>query len=285
MNTLRDHLAGMTPPLVTPFADGALDLTAFETLVDHAVAGGVDALFVCGTTGEATSLSHSEQVNLLTHAVDYAPADVPVLTGGTGTSIADTMEWIEQATSWGADGVFLTPPFFHTANEPAGYRDFFEPIVTESSLPLVLYNIPGYVGAKIPTDLVRDLAERESVIGLKDSSGDLGYGMTIVEETPDDFLVLQGFDELLLPSMRMGFDGGVNAGANVLPDTYATVVTDPYGDDALERHNESIRPLFALCEEHGFAPGIKAALARRDILPNAAVRPPHVDVDPATLSN
>lgn len=281
MATLRDALSGgITPPLVTPFSDSNVDVDAFDSLVEHVLDGGVNALFVAGTTGEAASLTGDEKRSLLTRAVDLAPSGVPVLVGGTGTSVGETQDWIAEASTIGADGVFLTAPYFHTSSQSGGYRRFFEDVLGYVQLPVILYNIPGFVGREIPPDVVASIAEHEAVIGMKDSSGDFGYGMTIKSCTPDDFLMLQGFDELLVPSLRMGFDGGVNAGSNVYPEDYRTLVENPGSDRALSIHDEQIRPLFALCQEHGFAPGMKAALVAREVLPREDVRPPHVSVDP-----
>ncbi len=283
MTALRDRLSGITPPLVTPFRDGAIDRDQLAAVIEHVLDGGVDALFVAGTTGEAASLTTAERRTLIEWAGDLAAPETPVLVGGTGTSVAETREWITTAADAGADGVFLTAPYFHTSEASAGYREFFERSVTDSPVPIVLYNIPGFVGREIPTDVVVELADHESVIGIKDSSGDLGYGMEVVDRTPSEFLVLQGVDALLLPSLRMGFSGGVNAGSNVLPETYASVVADPDGETARTRHDEAIRPLFAMCAEYGFAPGIKAVLAANGILETAEVRPPHVSLDPADV--
>lgn len=280
MVNLRDILQGMTPPMVTPFDDHEIDFQAFDELIRHVLDGGVDALFVAGTTGEAASLDLEEKQSLLMRAVELAPEEIPVLVGGTGTSIGDTRAWMATASTLGADGVFLTAPFFHTSDASGGYQRFFEELIGYTDLPIVLYNIPAYVGREIPVDVVESISTYDAVIGLKDSSGDFGYGMTIQERTPDDFLMLQGVDELLLPSMRMGFDGGVNAGANVFPGAYTALVENSGTDDARSIHDQQICPLFSLCQDHGFAPGIKAALVAREILQEEAVRPPQVPVDP-----
>lgn len=283
MTALRERLRGMTPPLVTPLVAGELDHDGLAAVIQHVLDGGVDALFVAGTTGEAASLTREEQRRLIDTAGELAPSETPVLVGGTGTAIADTREWIRTAADAGADGVFLTAPYFHTSEAADGYRRFFEEVIADTPVPIVLYNIPGFVGRELPQDVVVDLADHDAVIGLKDSSGDLGYGMDLVDRTPEEFLVLQGFDVLLLPSLRMGFDGGVNAGANAFPEAYAAVVAEPEADRAQRVHDERIRPLFEFCAEHGFAPGIKATLAAAGIIDSNDVRPPHVPLAPGEV--
>lgn len=276
---LRNALRGITPPLVTPFDGADIDEAAFQSLLDHVLQGGVDALFPCGTTGEAASLTRDEQASLVRHTVEASPPDVPVLAGGTGTAIEATRTWIADVASLGADGVFLTAPYFHPANDPSGYQRFFEAVLEDSPLPVLLYNIPGYVGTEIPPSVVEAIAGHDRVMGMKDSSGDLGYGRGIRDRNPADFLVLQGIDELLLPACRMGFDGGVNAGANVFPEIYGSLVREPFADTAMEHHRDVVQPLFAFCEANGFAPAIKAALVTEHVLEQYDVRPPLVSVD------
>lgn len=278
MSELADRLGGITTPLVTPFADDDLDEESLDAVLDHVLAGGVDGLFPCGTTGEVASLTTDERLATLERVASRASDDVPVLVGGTGTAVASTREWITAAAAAGADGVVATAPYFHPANDPAGYRDFFAGIADDSPLPILLYNIPACVGEAIPISVVTALADHPNVIGLKDSSGDLTYGMQALDATPAEFLVIQGYDPLVLPSLRLGFDGGINAVSNVVPDAYAAVAADPTGGDARTAHEDAILPLFSLCQEHGFAAGAKAALLSRDVIDTADVRPPLVSV-------
>lgn len=281
MPDLRDALCGIIPPLVTPFDGGEIDWDGYGSLLEHVIDGGVDAVFPCGTTGEGTSLTRQERADLVRRTVDAVPDALPVLAGGTGTAVESTLAWIEELAEVGADGVVLTGPYFHTANAPDGYRRFFEPIAEESDLPILLYNIPGYVGADIPREVVIELADHPNVLGLKDSSGDLGYALSIQNQVDEAFLLLQGFDVLLLASLRMGFDGGVNAGANVDPEAYRHVIDE--SDRAMGVHRTVISPLFELFQKHGFAAATKAALADRGIVDRPDVRPPLVPVDPAEI--
>lgn len=278
MTDLAAALHGITTPVVTPFANGGIDWDGYDAVLDHVLDGGVDAVFPCGTTGEVASVTHEERRALLERTVEETPDAVPVLVGGTGTAVGPSRDWIAEAADLGADGVVATAPYFHPANHPDGYRAFFERLAADSPLPIVLYNIPACVGEQLPLQVVEALADHPSVIGLKDSGGDLTYGMAVRERTPADFLVLQGYDALLLPSLLLGFDGGVNAVSNVVPTAYGRLVRDPSGTRDL--HFGAIRPLFELCREHGFAAGVKAALASDGVIPDPAVRPPLVAVDP-----
>lgn len=273
MSDLQTALAGESPPLVTPFhADGDVDHDALTAVVDHAVTGGVDGLFACGTTGEFASLTAPEQRATIQTVVD-ASGDTPVLAGVASTAMADVVERAEAAADAGADAAVLTPPFFHTAEDPAGVEAFVQQVADRSPLPLVLYNIPGYVGTSFAVETVAAIAERADVLGIKDTSGDLAYTLDLLRATPDDFLVLQGWDTLLLPGLRMGLDGGVNALANVVPEVFGVLLDEPASERA-RRASDAIVDLFDACVEVGFSTGAKAALVQRDVVETAAVRPP-----------
>ncbi|MFP8957381.1 dihydrodipicolinate synthase family protein [Natrialbaceae archaeon A-CW3] len=279
--TLQQALEGITCPLVTPFDDaGAVDEDALESLVDALLEGGIDGLFPCGTTGEFASLTFEERRRIVELTVDRVDGDVPVLAGAAATSVAETLEYVETAADLGADAAVVVPPYFHTATDPAGNQDFFERVADESPLPLLLYNIPSCTGRPIALETLEAVADHEAIIGLKDSSGDFEYFLDAMRRTPDSFCCLQGFDTLLVPSLRMGADGGINALSNVAPAAYA----EAFETAATERGNElqgAISALFEPCRTHGFAPATKTALAHRGVIPSEGVRPPLVPVPEA----
>lgn len=281
MKECRESLCGISPPLLTPFHNNEVDVDAYKRLLTHVLDGGVDALFPCGTTGEAASLTLDERKQLVRAAVEASPSHVPVFAGGTVTSVEGTRGWIGDVAAVGGDGVLLSMPFFHNANDPDGYRQFFEGVLADSPIPVLLYNIPDFVGEPIPPSVVETIASHDAVLGMKDSSGDFAYGLTIQDRTPDDFIMLQGIDELLLPALRMGFDGGVNAGVNVFPKQYRDVVDEPFSQSAFRIHREVVRPFFQFCLDQGFATGTKAVAVAAGLLHRSDVRPPLVAVDPA----
>lgn len=273
MTALEAALQGETPPLVTPFdADGNVDHDALADVVEHVERGGVDGLFPNGTTGEFASLTTEEQ-GAVTETVVEASNDSPVVAGISAPAIDDAIAKAEAATMAGADAIVCTPPYFQTSDNPAGVEAFFQEVADRTSLSLLCYNIPIYVGTCMDPDTVANLAERPDVLGVKDSSGDLEYTLSLVRETPDDFRVLQGYDTLLLPGLRMGLDGGVNALANVVPEVYSVILDEPQSDRA-RRATDAIAQLFAISTDYGFASVTKTALVQRGVLEEDHVRPP-----------
>lgn len=272
MRELQQALQGETPPLVTPFDGNEVDHEALAAVVEHVREGDVDALFPLGTTGEFASLTAEEREEVVETVVEES-GDLPVVVGASATAVDDVVEHAKAATMAGAHAIAVTPPYYETATGPQGNYDFFAAVAEASPLPLVLYNIPQHVGTVLEIQTVAELARRDDVLAIKDSSGDLTYTLSLAAETPDDFLVLQGYDTLLLPGLRMGLDGGVNALANVVPEAFATIRDEPQSRTARES-SAALGGLFRVCLDAGFASAVKAALVERDVLEEGAVRPP-----------
>ncbi|SIR56737.1 dihydrodipicolinate synthase family protein [Natronorubrum thiooxidans] len=278
---LHHALSGITCPVVTPFDDaGAIDDDAFVDVLEQLLEGGIDGVFPCGTTGEFASLTREERRHVHDLAVEHAGGEVPVLAGAAATSVAEAVTYTEDAADAGADAAVVTPPYFHTANDPAGNRRFLEQVADQSPLPVLLYNIPVCTGGRMEPETLAAVATHDNIVGLKDSSGDLEYFLSVMRQTPDDFCMLQGYDALLVPALRMGADGGLNALSNVAPQQYAELY-ETFDERRGEALQDAIAPLFDACASHGFAPATKAALEYRGVVPTDAVRPPLVEVPEA----
>ncbi|QLG61160.1 dihydrodipicolinate synthase family protein [Halorarum salinum] len=271
---------GVLCPLVTPYRDdGSVSETDLRSHVEFQVEAGIDGVVPNGTTGEFASMDGSERRRVTEATVEAVDGRVPVLAGAAATTVAEARENVVTAADAGADGALIVVPYFHAANDPVGNERFLREVARDSPLPLVLYNIPACTGASIRISTLRAMADHRSVHGLKDSSGDFGYFMDAIRTTDDGFRVYQGFDSHLVPGMMMGADGGINALANAVPESFVAV-REALSDGEFERakriQSTRIAPLFEYCVEHGFAPTAKAALAARDRLPADAVRPPLV---------
>ena len=275
-----DALAGIHCPIITPFdADGSVDRDSLRAVIDHALAGGVDGIVPCGTTGEFASLTPDERLAVIEATIEHVGDSGLVIAGVSGTAIPTVLDTIEDAAAAGADGALLTTAYFHAANAPRGERRFLESVADDTPIPIVLYNIPACTGRPIPVSTVAGLADHDRVIGIKDSSGDANYLSEVIRRTGPDFAVLQGFDSLLGAAMAMGAAGGINALSGVIPDAFAelhTAVTGGSMADARAIQRDRIAPLFQDCLEDGFAPVVKRELAAEGIIDDAAVRPPLV---------
>jgi len=274
-------------PVVTPMSeDGSVDLEGLSTLVDHLVSAGVDGLVPCGTTGEFSALTDDERRTVVETTVDAADGRVPVMAGVGGTAVGEVRRRIAEADAVGADSVLVVPTYFGGQSSADGNEAFFRAVIEDSPLPAYLYNIPQTVGQELQVDAVAELADHDSVVGIKDSGGDLTYFGDLLRRTPDDFEVHQGWDACYLPSLAMGADGGVNALSHVFPDAFreaAAAVADGDLERARRRQRETIDPAFEFCRDHGFAPSVKAALSHRDLIGSGTVRPPQESLDAEAL--
>jgi 4-hydroxy-tetrahydrodipicolinate synthase len=268
-------------PTVTPFANGSVDADAVADISEFVLENGADGLVPCGTTGEFASLSTDEYETVVSASVEAADG-APVLPGAASPSVAGTLERIDIAADCGADAVLIVLPYFHGANAPAGNERFLRAVLADTSLPVILYNIPSCVGQSIDADLVEAVADHPDLAGMKDTSGDLTHVLDVIRRTGDDFHLFQGWDSQLVPAVSMGATGGINAVSNYLPGLMSEAIDAAAANDidrARDIQLDHIAPLFNTSLEYGFAPTTKAALIERGVIDDDAVRPPLVELD------
>ncbi|WP_182866841.1 dihydrodipicolinate synthase family protein [Rhodopirellula sp. JC639] len=215
-------LQGIVPPLVTPLsARDQLDHDGLQRLLDHVIGGGVAAVFILGTTGEAPSLSYRLRREMIEQSVRIVAGRVPVLVGVTDTAFVESVALAEYAAQCGADAAVLTTPYYFPAGQTELTR-YVQSIAPKIPLPLMLYNMPGLTKVWFEIETLMRLAEIPSIIGVKDSSGDLEYFGKVcqLKSQRRDWQVLIGPEALLPQALELGGDGGVNGGANVMPRVF-----------------------------------------------------------------
>lgn len=215
-------LKGIIPPVITPLqSQNKLDTEGLLRLLEHILSGGVNGLFILGTTGEGPSLSYDLRYEVTERVCSKVDGRVPVLIGITDTSFTESIQLSKKAADVGADAAVAAPPYYFSTNqvELIGY---FEALADESPLPLFLYNMPSHTKVHFEPATVKTLAEHSNIIGFKDSSGDLLYFQNVVRLLQDnpEFSLLVGPEEMLMQTMLTGGHGGVNGGANMFPKLY-----------------------------------------------------------------
>ncbi len=214
---------GIIPPMITPLKGrDELDREGLERLVEHLLAGGVSGLFILGTTGEAPSLSYRLRRELIETVCRQVNGRVPVLTGITDTAFVESIALAQCAAEAGSEAVVLTTPYYFPAGQTE-LSDYVRNIVAELPLPLMLYNMPALTKVWFEIDTLKELADLEGIVGLKDSSGDLDYfGQAVgLKKIRPDWSVLLGPEALLPEAMKLGGDGGVTGGGNAYPRLFA----------------------------------------------------------------
>jgi 4-hydroxy-tetrahydrodipicolinate synthase len=259
---------GVFTALVTPFRDGAIDVSAFEKLIEAQIAAGITGIVAVGTTGESPTLSHEEREKLIRLAVATANKRCQVLAGtgsnATQHAVADT----KMAERLGADGALLVAPYYNKPSQEGLFRHF-KAIAGATSLPIMLYNIPGRCGVDIAPDTVARLAkECRNIVSIKEASGSVERVSELRARLPESFTILSGDDLLTLPFMSVGAVGVVSVASNLFAvEVCALVRAFESGEAKLAtKLHHKMFPLFKdLFIEPNPAP-IKAALGWRGVM-------------------
>ncbi|MDQ6913685.1 MAG: 4-hydroxy-tetrahydrodipicolinate synthase [Verrucomicrobiota bacterium] len=266
---------GIYTALVTPFRDGAIDLGAFEKLIESQIAGGITGVIPVGTTGESPTLSHDEKEELIRRAVEIARGRCQVLAGTGSNSTAAAIAATKEAEKLGVDGALVVAPYYNKPSQEGLFRHFAA-IARETKLPIMLYNIPGRCSIDVLPETVLRLAnECKNVVSIKEAGGSVERVGVLRGILPNEFTILSGDDGLILPFMAVGAVGVVSVASNLLPaDVVALVRCLEKGDLAgAQPLNRRLSGLFKdLFIEPNPVP-LKTALAWRGLM-SAEVRLP-----------
>ncbi len=211
-------LSGIIPPLVTPLLDNnTLDAEGLEKLIEHLLSGGVHGLFILGTTGEATSLSYNLRKELIKRTSELVNHRVPVVVGITDTSLDGSLEIAEYAKSAGLDGVVIAPPYYVPIAQEE-MREYLENIAPRLPLPFLMYDMPSCTKMHMSVETIKK-AKQLGAIGIKDSSGDMAYLFSLIQEFKEspDFSIIAGTELFLPDTILQGGHGAVAGGANLYP--------------------------------------------------------------------
>ena len=210
--------------IVTPFKDGKVDFDSFGKMLDWHVAEGTDAIIVCGTTGEASTLTDEEQLETIAFAVEKINKRIPVLAGVGSNETAHAVSLTEGAEKTGVDGLLHVTPYYNKATKK-GLIAHFTTIAKSTSLPVLLYSVPGRTGVNISPDICEELSKVENIVGIKEASGNISQVVEISRVTPDGFDMYSGNDDMIVPLLSVGGKGVISVLANIAPkDTHDMVM-------------------------------------------------------------
>lgn len=277
-------LSGIIPPLVTPLLDDdVLDVEGLNRLIEHLITGGVHALFVLGTTGEAQSLSYKLRVEMIKNTCRITKGRLPVLVCISDTSIVESVNLARIAADNGADAVVSAPPYYFAAGQPE-LIEFYENLTPQLPLPLFLYNMPTHTKVNFAPATIQRIAEDPRVIGFKDSSANAVYFQSVMYALKErqDFSMLVGPEEIMAESVLLGAHGGVNGGANMFPELYVELYNAAKNTnlEELKRLQEKVMQISATIYtvgQHGssYLKGLKCALNLLGICSDYVAAPFH----------
>jgi len=274
------RLRGAWTALVTPFsADGsAVDWDAFDKHIEGQVAGGVQGLVPCGTTGEAPTLSGSEQEEVIRHTVSVARGRAIVLAGTGTNNTASTIEASRRAVRAGADAVMAVMPYYSKPSQ-LGLIEHVRRVASAVEVPVVLYNIPGRCAVELSVEsTLKVLEQSPNVVGVKDATANVLYCQELMSRAGDRVTVMCGDDALTLAMMSVGARGVISVTSNVYPKQVEQAVVEALEgrwDSARRRHFALLPVHRAMFCEPSPQP-VKAALALEGRM-TSAVRPPLVE--------
>lgn len=243
--------------LVTPFqSDGEVDWNAVEHHIDNCIVSGADGIVVTGTTGETSTLTDPEKIQLVQVAKSVSAGRAKVITGGGSNETAHAIELYKASEKAGADGVMIVTPYYNKPTQ-AGLLTHFRMVANATDLPVILYDIPGRTGVPIKFETILRLAKHPNILAVKDAKGDFSEVSRVLNQT--DLMYFSGEDANVLPHLAIGATGLIGVTANVAAAPYRVIVDAVNAGDlhtAREAH-QGLEPLVRAVMTH--VPGTVAA--------------------------
>ena len=274
-------IKGIIPPVVTPLLNNdELDVEGLERLIEHLISGGVHGLFLLGTNGEAPSLSYTLRKHLIKKACEFVNKRVPVLVGITDTSFSGSIEMANYSKTIGVDAVVVAPPYYAPISQEE-MVEYLENLVFELPLPFLLYNMPSCTKLHLSIDTVAKAREL-GAIGIKDSSGDMMYMHSLIEEFRDypEFSIITGTEMFLAETVMNGGHGAVPGGANFFPKLFVDLYEAINNNDIekIKELNKQVMKIYNTIYNVGkhnsrYSKGTKCALSVMNICSDYMAHP------------
>lgn len=216
--------------IVTPFTDGEVDFPSLGQLIDWQISQEIDAIVVCGTTGEASTLNDKEHIETVQYAVEKVNGRVPVIAGAGSNDTAHAIFMCRELEEKGVDGLLLVTPYYNKCTQK-GLIQHYTKIADSVNIPIILYSVAGRTGVNISPSTVFELAKHPNIVGIKEASGNISQVVEIAKCIGDDFALYSGNDDMVVPLLSVGGLGVISVVANVIPkDTHDMVMKYLSGD-------------------------------------------------------
>ena len=260
---MRKPFTGVGTALVTPFTkNGDLDEAAVRRLGRRQIDGGVHFLCPCGTTGENPTLTDAERLRSVEILVDEANGAVPILAGAGGYDTKEVIHIAREMARRGASGFLSVTPYYNKPTQEGLYQHY-RAFAESTSLPIVVYNVPGRTGVNVEVATLARLADIPNIVGVKEASGNVSQMCEVCRAVPADFIVLSGDDALTLPLMAVGGHGIVSVASNEIPADMVRMVEAAERNDfaAARAIHARIMPLLSVNFIESNPQPVKAAMA------------------------
>lgn len=202
--------------IVTPFAEDGVDYQKLGELIDFHLSNSTDAIIVCGTTGEASTMTDGEQIETIRYTAERVGKRIPVIAGAGSNDTVHAAELSVESQKAGADGLLIVTPYYNKASD-AGLVKHYEAIADKVNIPIILYNVPSRTGLNIKPEIVKVLSGHKKIVGIKQASDNIVQTAQIASLCGDDFDIYSGNDDMIVPALSLGAKGVISVLANILP--------------------------------------------------------------------
>jgi len=224
--------SGVCTALVTPFTDSGIDYKKLDELLDFQIESGVEAVCVCGTTGEASTMTEEEILSVIAHTVKFCQGRIRVVAGTGSNRTAQAIVRSQLAGSMGADAVLVVTPYYNKANEH-GLVEHYTKIADTAGCPVILYNVPGRTGLNLPPAVAHELSRHPNIVGIKEASGNIAQAVAILDSCAPGFALWSGNDDIIVPLMSIGASGVISVLSNLRPREVSAIVNACLSGDYL----------------------------------------------------
>lgn len=251
-------LTGSLVALITPMhADGSVDFERLNTLIDWHIANGTDGIVAVGTTGETATLSVQEHLKVMEATIKHVNKRIPVIAGTGANNTKEAIELSKSAEQLGADYTLSVVPYYNKPSQEGIYQHF-KAIAEATSIPMIVYNVPGRTVVNMSNETILRLAKLPNIVGVKEASGDVARDISLINSVPEGFAVYSGDDPTGLPFMLCGGHGVISVAANVAPKLFAQMCRAAINGDIAQakKLNEQLIPIYNVmfCEPSPAAP-------------------------------
>ena len=216
MKLEKPIFTGAATAIITPFKDGKVDFESYKSLIDMQIAGGIDAIVTCGTTGEGSTLTDEEHREVIKFTVDYVAGRVPVIAGTGSNDTAYANDLSKYACEVGADALLLVTPYYNKATQKGMYESF-KATADLCDKPIILYNVPSRTGCNLLPETVAKLAEHPRIVAIKEASGNISQIAELAYLAGDKIDIYSGNDDQIVPVLSLGGIGVISVLSNLMP--------------------------------------------------------------------
>ena len=274
----KNKFKGTGVAIVTPFnKNNEIDYVSLQKLVEHVIDGGVNYIVLFGTTGEAPTIIIQEKQEAVKKVAGFINKRVPLVLGFGGNFTENLIKDIKSFDFSGVDAILSVCPYYNKPNQD-GIYSHFAAIANATTIPIILYNVPGRTIVNIEPNTTIKLANTfKNIIGIKEATDNLDHVMGLINNKPEDFIVVAGDDALALPFMSLGADGAISVIANAMPSYFSSIINEvAKGDYDKARDNHyKLLPLMHALLKTGNPSGIKAVLNEMKLCENIFRLPVH----------